>query len=204
MDYLLLALLWIAYCFQHSYLISIGFTGLMKRKLKKYYAFYRLFYVIISFVLLIPVIYYGNNLKSEVIIHWNEPWNYLRFFLILASLLMFVKVFFIDYDSLSFMGIRQITGFRRKTEDPYKKGISRSGFLGIVRHPMYLAAIILLWCNTFRISDIVVNVVLTGYFIIGTKLEEKKLVMEFGQEYISYQNEVPMLIPFLKFKRTVA
>src|SRR5512133_2833423 len=120
MTYLLLALLWIAYCFQHSYLISIGFTGLMKRKLKKYYAFYRLFYVIISFVLLIPVIYYGNKLRSEVIFQWNEPWNYVRFFFIIASVLMFVKVFFFDYDSLSFMGIRQIIGFRGKAEDPFK------------------------------------------------------------------------------------
>jgi len=31
-------------------------------------------------------------------------------------------------------------------------------------------------------------------------LEERKLVMEFGASYIQYQKEVPMLIPFVKWK----
>ena len=48
--------------------------------------------------------------------------------------------------------------------------------------------------------DIVINTVLTVYVIIGTKLEEKKLVLEFGDAYIKYQREVPMLIPFTKAK----
>jgi len=77
-------------------------------------------------------------------------------------------------------------------------GIKRDGLLGIVRHPMYLAVIILLWCNTFTASEIVVNTVLTLYIIIGTRLEERKLVLEFGDLYIRYQQEVPMLIPFVK------
>ena len=46
--------------------------------------------------------------------------------------------------------------------------------------------------------DIVVNMVLTAYIIVGTILEEKKLVLEFGDTYIKYQKEVPMLIPFTK------
>jgi len=46
--------------------------------------------------------------------------------------------------------------------------------------------------------DIIINVVLTVYVVIGTKLEEKKLVLEYGDKYIKYQQEVPMLIPFTK------
>ena len=65
---------------------------------------------------------------------------------------------------------------------------------------MYLALIIYLWCQTFRVMDVVVNAVLTIYVIIGTRLEEKKLVLEFGDAYIKYQQEVPMLIPFTKKK----
>jgi len=42
--------------------------------------------------------------------------------------------------------------------------------------------------------------VLTAYIIIGTRLEEKKLVLEFGESYTKYQHEVPMLIPFTKAK----
>jgi protein-S-isoprenylcysteine O-methyltransferase Ste14 len=43
--------------------------------------------------------------------------------------------------------------------------------------------------------------VLTIYIILGTFLEEKKLVLEFGDTYVKYQQEVPMLIPFTRTKR---
>ncbi|MEI6143491.1 MAG: hypothetical protein WCP85_29715 [Mariniphaga sp.] len=49
-------------------------------------------------------------------------------------------------------------------------------------------------------ADIIVNLVLTVYIIIGTFLEEKKLVLEFGETYIQYQKEVPMIVPFTKIK----
>jgi protein-S-isoprenylcysteine O-methyltransferase Ste14 len=65
---------------------------------------------------------------------------------------------------------------------------------------MYFALILYLWCQTFRMMDIIINTVLTIYVLIGTKLEEKKLVLEFGETYIKYQQEVPMLIPFTKTK----
>lgn len=78
------------------------------------------------------------------------------------------------------------------------EGLKKNGLLGITRHPMYLALIIYLLSQNFKISDIVVNIILIVYVLIGTKLEEKKLVLEFGDTYIKYQQEVPMLIPFTK------
>jgi methanethiol S-methyltransferase len=202
MNYFLIALIWTGYCSLHSYLISIRFTKLMKRSLKSYYAFYRLFYVLISIVLLFPVLHYTGQLASEVIIIYHPPWSIVRYVLLIFCLLVCCKAFIIDYDSLSFLGIRQILNFRKKTPPNPDLGIKKSGLLGIVRHPMYAAVIVLLWCQTFRLSDVVVNAVLTAYVIIGTMLEERKLVMEFGASYIQYQQEVPMLIPFTKLKST--
>ena len=109
---------------------------------------------------------------------------------------MFISPFFFNYDILSFLGIRQIFNFGKK--DDASKEINKAGLLGIVRHPMYSALIIYLWCQTFRIADIVVNTVLTIYIIIGTLLEEKKLVLDYGDSYVRYQKEVPMLVPFTK------
>jgi protein-S-isoprenylcysteine O-methyltransferase Ste14 len=40
------------------------------------------------------------------------------------------------------------------------------------------------------------SMVITGYFIIGAFLEERKLLAEFGEEYIGYQRRVSMLFPF--------
>jgi protein-S-isoprenylcysteine O-methyltransferase Ste14 len=111
---------------------------------------------------------------------------------------MFLRAFFFDYDSLSFFGIRQMLDFGKKIKVNHSKEIRKRGLLGIIRHPMYFALLIYLWCQTFSLTDIVVNIVLTVYIIIGTKLEERKLVLEFGDTYIKYQQEVPMLIPFTK------
>jgi len=115
-----------------------------------------------------------------------------------ASLLTFFWAFFFNYDSLSFFGIRQILNSLKTKDTIPSTEIKRNGLLGIIRHPMYLCLIIYLWCQTFKLADIIVNLILSVYVIIGTLLEEKKLVLEFGDYYIKYQHEVPMLIPFKK------
>lgn len=76
--------------------------------------------------------------------------------------------------------------------------IKKNGLLGIIRHPMYLALIIVLWCQIFTLSDIIVCTILTIYILIATRLEENKLVLEFGDTYVKYQQEVPMFISFSK------
>jgi methanethiol S-methyltransferase len=172
----------------------------MTRLLKDYYAFYRLFYVLLSFILLVPLINYTGQLDDKMIITYESPFSIIRYILITSSLLMFFWAFFFDYDSLSFFGIRQILNFRKDKKINSSEGIKRIGLLGIMRHPMYLALIIYLWCQTFRVIDIVINTLLTIYVIIGTILEERKLVLEFGEAYTKYQLEVPMLIPFSKKK----
>ena len=200
MEYLPVILLWAGYCALHSYLISIRFTNLMMSLLKSYYAFYRLFYILISLALLVPLIQFTARIDSTVIITYGPYMTIARQLLAAGALLMFFWAFFFNYDSLSFFGIRQILNFGKpKKADPSEE-IKKNGLLGIMRHPMYLALIIYLWCQTFRVMDVVVNAVLTIYVIIGTRLEEKKLVLEFGDAYIKYQQEVPMLIPFTKQK----
>ena len=200
MKYLFIVLLWAGYCALHSYLISIGFTNIMNRLLGKYFAFYRLFYVLISFLQLIPLLKYSAQIDSITIFTNEPPFNTIRYILIAGSLLMFFWAFFFDYDSLSFFGIRQILNLGKVTTTNALGELKRNGLLGLVRHPMYFALIIYLWCQTFRLVDIIVNSVLTIYVIIGTILEEKKLVLEFGESYIKYKKEVPMLIPFTKLR----
>ena len=108
MDYLLIALMWTAYCALHSFLISIWFTNLMKRSLKEYYAFYRLFYNAIALILFVPLYLYTIQTKSEVIITYSFPFTIIRYVLISFSILISLKAFFFDYDYLTFFGIRQM------------------------------------------------------------------------------------------------
>jgi methanethiol S-methyltransferase len=171
---------------------------LMTRLLKNYYAFYRLFDVVLSIVLLIPLIQFTAHADNKIIVTYPLYLNILRYMLITGSLIMFAWAFFFNYDSLSFFGIRQILNFGKNSNS--SKEIRKDGLLGIIRHPMYFALIIYLWCQIFRMTDLVVNILLTIYIIIGTFLEEKKLIIEFGDSYNKYRQEVPMLIPFTKPK----
>ncbi len=200
MDYVLIVMLWAGYCALHSYLISVRFTELLIRTLKDYYAFYRLLYVLFSLLLLIPLIRYTSQFQGAEIIPHDMPLSIVRSVLAWGAAGMFFWAFFFDYDPWSFFGIRQMLRFG-KTDAPQPPGsIKKNGLLGVIRHPMYLTLIIFLWCQTFTALDIMVNAVLTAYIIIGTRLEEKKLVLEFGDAYIAYQQQVPMLIPFSKGK----
>lgn len=198
MKYIILSLVWAGYCAVHSYLISIRFTNSLTRLLKNYYAFYRLFYVLFSFVTLVLVINYTTTIDNEIIITYTPPWSIIRYALMWGALLMFFWAFFFNYDSLSFFGIRQILHFGKAKNINPTEGLKKNGLLGITRHPMYLALILYLLSQNFKMADIVVNIVLIIYVVIGTELEEKKLVLEFGDTYIKYQQEVPMLIPFTK------
>src|SRR5659263_353992 len=186
MNYLLIALLWTGYCALHSFLISIWFTNLMKRSLMENYAFYRLFYNAVALILFVPLYLYTIQTKSEVIITYSIPFTIIRYLLISFSILLSLKAFFFDYDYLTFFGIRQMFDFGKKKSQDYSGGIRKKGLLGIIRHPLYFGVLIFIWCQTFRVTDIVVNTVLTAYIIIGTRLEEKKLVLEFGDTYIKY------------------
>ena len=114
MRYLLIVLLWAAYCWLHSFLISVSFTKLIARLLKSYHAFYRLFYVVLSIALLVPLIKYTEHADSAVPITYATPVNILRYILISGSLVLFLWAFFFNYDWLSFFGIRQILTFRQQ------------------------------------------------------------------------------------------
>ena len=71
-----------------------------------------------------------------------------------------------------------------------------SGPYRYVRHPLYLCMLLLLW-STPRLStdQLLFNVLWTAWIVIGAKLEERDLLVEFGERYWLYQRHVPMLIP---------
>jgi protein-S-isoprenylcysteine O-methyltransferase Ste14 len=65
-----------------------------------------------------------------------------------------------------------------------------------VRHPLYLFMLLLIW-STPRLStdQLLFNVLWSAWIVLGAKLEERDLLVEFGETYRRYQRRVPMLIP---------
>ncbi len=69
----------------------------------------------------------------------------------------------------------------------------------LVRHPLYFLSLLMIWSSPDISADrMLFNVLWSVWIVIATRLEEKDLVAEFGNEYRNYQKEVPMLIPLKK------
>ncbi len=71
-----------------------------------------------------------------------------------------------------------------------------------VRHPLYLFMLLLIW-STPRLStdQLLFDALWTAWIVVGTKLEERDLLTDFGPTYRKYQRSVPMLIPWLRLHR---
>jgi methanethiol S-methyltransferase len=65
-----------------------------------------------------------------------------------------------------------------------------------VRHPIYTLSLLMIWsCPTLSVDRLLFNILWTAWIVVGTRLEERDLVREFGDVYRDYQQRVPMLIP---------
>jgi methanethiol S-methyltransferase len=96
------------------------------------------------------------------------------------------------------LGLRPLTG-RASPADPKHGEFAARGAYGLVRHPLYLALLVMIWATPDMSTDrLLFDVMWTVWMVVGTMLEEADLVAECGESYRSYQRIVPMLIPWTK------
>lgn len=83
---------------------------------------------------------------------------------------------------------------RRKPPSPAK--LTVKGPYGLVRHPFYALIIVVLWVTpVLSVDRLLLNVLFTGWILLGASLEERDLLAEFGKDYASYRQAVPMFLP---------
>ena len=195
MEYFILAVLWITFCVLHSVLISTSFTKILKQKTSDAYRFHRLFYNIFSIATLIPIALYTLSIKQQPFFVWDCYLIPLKYILQACGILFFIMGAQ-RYSFSQFAGIRQIRKGTYHNLINKTGNLSSRGILGAVRHPFYAGLFPLIWARDLDISFFIVNIILSVYLIIGTFLEERKLLLEFGDAYRDYQQKVSMLFPF--------
>jgi methanethiol S-methyltransferase len=95
-------------------------------------------------------------------------------------------------------GVARIMSSLKKRQ-PREMPFVAAGAYRIVRHPLYVLNLTAIWAYPDLTADrLVFNVLWTIWIVAGTLLEEKDLIREFGNEYLDYQRDVPMLIPSLR------
>jgi protein-S-isoprenylcysteine O-methyltransferase Ste14 len=102
------------------------------------------------------------------------------------------------------MGVRQVWRWlvRREVagnvEGLTQKELVTTGVYGIVRHPMYLAGILVFTLNPhITVNSLTITVLADLYFLFGMFIEERRFIRIFGDQYREYMKRVPRLIPRL-------
>lgn len=193
--YMVLVLVWGAWCFLHSFMITPVVTGFVRKRFEKAYPYYRIFYNSIAVLTLIPVLAYSFSIQGQPLFRWQGGFRIVQGLLVVAALLFFIGGAR-RYDLAQFLGIRQVRADNACGALTDDCRVDSGGILGMVRHPWYTGGILIVWARNLDLAALLTSLVITTYFIIGTLLEESKLREEFGEEYIEYQQQVSMFLPF--------
>lgn len=193
-DGALLAVFWILWCAVHSILISNTVTAFFETLLKKNYSLYRLGYNVFSIITILPIVLYSFSLQGHPVWLWEGYFRIVQVLIIITAAVLFAGSA-MQYDLLELTGFRQIFP-RTSYAENGTNSIREDGILALVRHPAYSATFLILWARDIDTVSLITNCVLSGYLFIGTLLEEKKLLLEFGQSYSVYQQNVSIFFPY--------
>ena len=97
------------------------------------------------------------------------------------------------YDGSEFLGLRQLRGGLTAVED--QERFNLSPLHRYVRHPWYSLGLVLVWTRDMDPAFLTTAVMITLYFVLGSRLEERKLLVYHGELYRSYRRRVPSLVP---------
>ena len=192
---LLLVTFWALYYILHSYFASESVKNRFQSHLGSNFRFYRLSYNFLSIVGFAGIWFYQRQIAIYRLFELNETVMGLGI-LIIAIGLVSGSVAFFQYRWQEFSGIDQIRGKNSATQNR----LIITGFNRHVRHPLYFAGILILvgyFMANGTLQSLIFVLITFIYLIIGTRLEEKKLVNQFGDAYRDYQKRVKMLIPYV-------
>lgn len=185
-----IALAWSAYFALHSWLAANATKAWVGRRWPRLLPAYRVVFNLISIVVLLPVLWLVYSTGGGWLWQWHGGLAWVANGLALAALLAFFASSR-AYDMGEFLGLRQL----RQGGEAESQTFSLSFFHRYVRHPWYCFGLVLVWAHDMNAPLLVSAVAITLYLVVGSQLEERKLVAQFGQQYRDYMAKVPGLIP---------
>lgn len=179
---------------QHSGMARQGFKKLFTRFASP--ALERSTYVLLASLTLILLFWQWQPITTVV---WTIETPVLAYAAIAGSfigwLIVLYSTFLISHFEL--FGLTQVvTHFVGRIAEPMK--FKTPGLYSLIRHPIYLGFIVAFWsAPTMTLGHLLFAAVTTAYIFVGIWLEERDLVVMFGDQYRLYRQKVAMLIPGL-------
>lgn len=182
-----LAFLWMLYYFLHSALATDQIKNFLARNFPTIVRSYRFLYSFFAIVNFLLLAWLHILIKSEPLFSTTKVSMGFSVFLIWSGL------------GIVLLALR-LYPFSFWFRDSDSHRLNKQGLNAWVRHPLYLGTLLLL-LGIFLISPSFKNllfvIISILYIIIGSLLEEQKLLKIFGKEYAEYRESVNMLIPFV-------
>ncbi|KPK40955.1 MAG: hypothetical protein AMJ69_00510 [Gammaproteobacteria bacterium SG8_47] len=191
-DAFILVAAWCGYFALHSLLASLWLKRWVAAHKPAWLPGYRLGYNLVAIALLVVPLWLTFAIDSPVLWQWQGFCAWLANALAVAALLAFVWSLRY-YDGAEFMGLRQWQ--RRQTSAEDQERLYISPLHRFVRHPWYSLGLVLMWTRDMNVALFITAVTITLYFVVGSRLEERKLVVYHGDAYREYRRRVPALVP---------
>jgi len=191
-DLLLLAATWLVYFVLHSLLASLVVKEWVAHRWPQRMPAYRIFFNLTALLLLLPPLVMTYAFRGEPLWRWEGPWRWVSFALILGAAAGFLWSMR-HYDGSEFLGLRQWREGVRSVQD--QEHLHISPLHRCVRHPWYFLGLVLVWSQDMDPAFLTSALAITLYFVVGSRLEERKLLRYHGAAYREYRERVPGLIP---------
>jgi protein-S-isoprenylcysteine O-methyltransferase Ste14 len=122
-------------------------------------------------------------------------WVFIVGYVLMVAGMIVIGVTFKSYDTSEFLGIKIMNEF-----NPSATPLITTGLNAFVRHPIYFGILVTLigyLLISFDYKTLTFFIIAFIYIVVGAKLEERKLLRIYGNQYIEYKKRVKMLTPFI-------
>ncbi len=202
-------LIFLAFAFLHSITVSQKmkniFADLFGETFMRVY--YRALYTAVSSITAGTALYLIHRIPDQRL--WTAPvWLQWPMHAIQLAGIVFGLLAFKHLDMAEFLGLRQMTRYwKRGDVEGNIEGLTRNelvttGVYGIVRHPLYLAGIVIFTFNPYLTrTSLTISALADLYFLFGAIIEERRFQGTFGDQYREYREQVPRLLPRIFCRR---
>ncbi|MDQ1262593.1 MAG: methanethiol S-methyltransferase [Euryarchaeota archaeon] len=193
LDYfsLYMALYLVVFAALHSLLAGLPAKKMARRHFgSKVDAWYPLVFSTIAVITILPLVILLIQSPGPVLYAVPYPWIWLFF---LVQLLMGIATLRAFLDAPHRFLIRAQLA-KPQSPDAFALGIK--GIYCWIRDPFLLSGLILIWLTPFMTENLfLVYLIASVYLFLGSLHWESRLLIQFGEDYTTYQKLVPRMIP---------
>lgn len=186
---LAIVLAWGVYGALHSWFAGTALKARVERRWPALSPAYRLLFNGQALILLIPPLWLTWTYPGAPLWHWPGWIAWPAVVVAVAGYLWSLRW----YDGMDFIGLRQWRN--RNNPDGWRDQLVLSPLHRFVRHPWYSLGLLYLWTRDLNAGWLVAVLAVSVYLVVGSRLEEGKLIAVFGESYRRYRARVPGLIP---------